>query len=259
MITSTANAKVKQIANYMRSAKDRKKDKVFLVEGRKMFLEAPKEWMQEVYITSENEELIQEREKMDKVPCKYECVSEEVFKKMSDTQTPQGVLTVLKRPEYELSELCKGKTPFLMVLENLQDPGNMGTIFRTAEGAGVTGILLSKDCVDLFNPKTIRATMGSIYRMPFVVAEDLQESIRFLKGQGVKCYAAHLKGEKYHTQFDFTLPTAFFIGNEGNGLTKETADLADTYLRIPMEGKLESLNAAVASAILMYETHRQRQ
>jgi TrmH family RNA methyltransferase len=145
-----------------------------------------------------------------------------------------------------------------MALENLQDPGNLGTIVRTAEGAGVTGILMSRGCVDIYNSKVIRSTMGSIYRMPFVYTDQWEEALRELKRQGVSLYAAHLKGQDYHDRQDYTKPAAFLIGNESRGLTEETAALADTYIRIPMCGQVESLNAAVASSILMYEANRQR-
>ena len=145
-----------------------------------------------------------------------------------------------------------------MVLENIQDPGNLGTILRTAEGAGVNGILMSRDTVDIFNPKTIRSTMGSVYRVPFLYVEDICETVRELKNKGISAYAAHLKGIGSYDEQDYTKGTAFLIGNEGNGLTDELADLADTYIRIPMYGKVESLNAAIASAVLMYEAQRQR-
>ena len=146
----------------------------------------------------------------------------------------------------------------MLITENVQDPGNLGTMFRTAEGAGVTGILMSKNTVDVFNPKTIRSTMGSVYRMPFLYTEDIKESVELLKRQGISCYAAHLKGKDFYEKSDYTQPTAFLIGNEGNGLSEELADTADTYIKIPMGGKLESLNAAMAAGILMYEANRQR-
>lgn len=157
-----------------------------------------------------------------------------------------------------LEKLLNDPAPFFMVLENIQDPGNLGTILRTAEGAGVNGILMSRDTVDIFNPKTIRSTMGSVYRVPFLYVEDICETVRELKNKGISAYAAHLKGIGSYDEQDYTKGTAFLIGNEGNGLTDELADLADTYIRIPMYGKVESLNAAIASAVLMYEAQRQR-
>ncbi len=260
MITSFANAKVKQVAAWQTKAKERRRDNVFLAEGMKMFEEAPEDWIKEVYII---EEVVQKLDKMSVVYKKlervgYETVSEEVFGKMSDTQTPQGVLTVLKRPNYKAEELLKEEKPLFVVLEDLQDPGNLGTIVRTGEGAGVTAVFMTKNTVDIFNPKTIRATMGSIYRVPFVYVEDVENTIKSLHNSRVKIYAAHLKGEVYYDNFSFTEGTAFLIGNEGNGLKQSTADLADSYLKIPMEGQVESLNAAIATSLLMYEAHRQR-
>ena len=118
---------------------------------------------------------------------------------------------------------------------------------------------MTSQTVDIFNPKTIRATMGSIYRVPFIYIEDIKEILDSLHNAGVKTYAAHLQGKTYYDSFSFREPCAFLIGNEGNGLRKTTADLAGDYLKIPMEGKVESLNAAIAASLLMYEAHRQRQ
>ena len=187
----------------------------------------------------------------------FEVLSDSVFKSISDTQTPQGILSLVKMPRYELPQLLQGKNTRLLIVESIQDPGNLGTMLRTGEGAGITGIILNQTTVDLFNPKTIRSTMGSIYRVPFYVAEDLKTTIKELKSEGVHIYAAHLKGKMQYDKPDYTDAAAFLIGNEGNGLSNEIADCADTYIRIPMEGEVESLNAAVSAAILMYEANRQ--
>ena len=177
---------------------------------------------------------------------------------MSDTQTPQGVLTVLKKPVYTEEVFFRGEKPFLMVLEDLQDPGNVGTIFRTGEGAGITGVLLTKTCVDVTNPKVIRSTMGSIYRMPFLYIEDVVSWKEKLKEKSVRTFAAHLKGKNSYDRESYLGGTAFFIGNEGKGLTDPAAESADCLIRIPMCGEVESLNAAMAAGILMYEVSRQR-
>ena len=260
MITSFSNPRVKQVVQWQTKAKERKKDDIFLAEGVKMYEEAPEESVREVYVIEETLKKIQQDiflwKKLQRTG--YETVSTEVFQKMSDTQTPQGILTVLKRPEYQLKKLLKVKNPLFVILEDLQDPGNLGTILRTGEGAGVTAVIMSRGTVDIFNPKTIRATMGSIYRVPFVYVDDIGDTIISLHNANVKTYAAHLKGDNYYDSFSFQEGTAFLIGNEGNGLKKETADMASAYLKIPMEGQVESLNAAIATSLLMYEAHRQR-
>ena len=231
MLTSLNNAKVKRVAELSKKAGARNKEDVFIVEGIRMFREAPSDRIVECYVT---EEFLEKCDCMDRLSeCSYELVSEEVFKKISDTQTPQGILCVVKQYHYRLEELLQKENPLLVLLEELQDPGNLGTILRTGEGAGIDGIIMSKKTVDIYNPKTIRATMGSIYRVPFLYTESLEQVLLQLKEKKIHTYAAHLQG-------------------------KETADLAEKYIKIPMKGQLESLNAAVAAAILMYEAASKR-
>ena len=257
MITSSANQQMKHLSQLMKRAKERKKEQVFVVEGIKMFQEAPADTVVSVYVSESFLEDPEHQVLLQGIP--YEMVKDSVFAQMSDTLTPQGVLTVVRQYHYTMEDLMGEKEhPLFLVLEDLQDPGNMGTIFRTAEGAGVDGIFMSANCVDIYNPKTIRSTMGSIYRVPFVIAPDLQEVFAWFKKQRVRSYAAHLKGKGWYDEESYTGGTAFLIGNEGNGLTDATAGQADCLIKIPMKGQLESLNAGVAAAILMYEASRQR-
>ena len=143
--------------------------------------------------------------------------------------------------------LLKEEKPLLMVLEDLQDPGNAGTIIRTGEGAGVSGVFLTKTCVDITNPKVIRATMGSVYRIPFFYVEDVVSLKQKLQGRGIRFFAAHLQGKNSYDRESYEDGTAFLIGNEGKGLTDQAADAADCLIRIPMCGQVESLNAAMAA------------
>lgn len=256
MITSASNGQVKNIIQLNRRGKARREQGVFVAEGRKMFSEAPSEWIEKVYVS---EALTGDAELMAQVRrLPYEIVAEPVFRQMSDTQTPQGILTVLKTPEYRLEEILDRENPLLIVLEDLQDPGNAGTIFRTGEGAGISGVLLTRNCVDITNPKVIRSTMGSVYRMPFVYVEDVASLSEAFRSRSIRTYAAHLQGKNTYDKEDYTQGSAFFIGNEGKGLTEEAAWTADTWIRIPMSGQVESLNAAMAAGILMYEAARQR-
>ncbi len=265
MITSTANHKVKRIAQLNKKASERKREDVFVAEGLKMFLEAPEENLCEVYISENFQFFLNGQEKSGERARKrlekfgYEEVSEEVFRKMSDTQAPQGILCVVRQLHYRLEDILQGKEcPLILALENLQDPGNLGTILRTGEGAGVCGVVMSRNTTDIYNPKVIRATMGSIYRMPFCYAENLGEAVRGMKNAGIRVFAAHLNGKINYDGCDYCRPSAFLIGNEGKGLTEEMAALADSYVKIPMEGEVESLNAAIASALLVFEAARQR-
>lgn len=256
MITSSSNQQMKNVAMLMKKAKARKEQGLFVVEGKKMFTEVPKEWLSGVYVS---ESFLSQEDAAELLEgADYEVVSDAVFKSISDTQTPQGILCLVKLPQYELSELLEGERTHLLVLESIQDPGNLGTMLRTGEGAGITGVIMNQTTVDLFNPKTIRSTMGSIYRVPYYISPDLEETVETLKKQGVKVYAAHLRGKMQYDEPDYTEASAFLIGNEGNGLSDAIADTADAYIRIPMEGQVESLNAAISATLLMYEANRQR-
>ena len=206
MITSANNGQVKNIIQLNQKAKARREQELFVAEGRKMFKEAPKEWVSKVYVSESqtSDEELMERVKL----FPYEVVTDSVFRQMSDTQTPQGVLTVLKKPSYTEEQILNAKNPMIMILEDLQDPGNAGTIFRTGEGAGISGVFLTKTCVDITNPKVIRSTMGSIYRMPFVYVESVVSLKQKLKEKGIRTFAAHLKGENSYDQEDlFTVGT----------------------------------------------------
>ena len=256
MITSSSNQQMKNITALSKKSKERRTQGLFVVEGRKMFAEAPREWLRGVYV-SESFLKEPEAEKL-LAGSAYEVVSDAVFKSCSDTQTPQGILSLVQMPQYGLSSLLQGERTHLLVVESVQDPGNLGTMLRTGEGAGITGVIMNKTTVDLFHPKTIRSTMGSIYRVPYYVTDDLAGTIQELKRQRIRVYAAHLRGTMEYDEASYPGGCAFLIGNEGKGLTDETAELADAYIRIPMEGEVESLNAAVSAALLMYETNRQR-
>ena len=256
MITSVNNGQVKNIIQLNQKTKARREQGLFVAEGRKMFGEAPADWIEKVYVSETLTSDPALMEQVEKLP--YDIVADSVFRQMSDTQTPQGILTVLRRPSYTLEDILGGKNPLVMVLEDLQDPGNAGTILRTGEGAGVSGVLLTRTCVDITNPKVIRSTMGSVYRMPFLYVESVVSLTQELKKHNIRTFAAHLKGRNSYDQESYTGGTAFLIGNEGKGLTEGAANSADCLIRIPMCGKVESLNAAMASGILMYEAARQR-
>ncbi len=256
MITSTSNAQVKNLVQLIKKSKARTEQGVYVVEGIKMFQEAPRAEIIKAYVSEALFEKGTIRESLKQVP--YEILKDDVFCHVSDTKTPQGILCIMKQKRYTLEQLTAGKCPLLLVLENLQDPGNLGTMMRTAEGAGVTGVLLSRGCVDIYNPKTIRSTMGSVYRVPFLYTDHLLMDMERLHEKGIITYAAHLRGKGYYDEASYKGPTAFLIGNEGKGLSDELSKMAKQYIKIPMEGQLESLNAAVAAAILMYEASRQR-
>ncbi|MBR1627869.1 MAG: RNA methyltransferase, partial [Lachnospiraceae bacterium] len=207
-----------------------------------------------------------------------ETVSEEVCRRMSEVVHSQGVVAVVRMPESgeglvgaedlrgtgisgsNLAEDLRGSNvPLLVFLENLQDPGNMGTILRTAEAAGATGVAALGNCVDLYSPKVVRSTMGSIFRLPHRAYPDGGEALRAARQAGICLYGAMLSEDSVpYEEADFTRSCAVLIGNEGAGLSQEAAALCDAKISIPMQGKVESLNAGMAAGILLFEAARQR-
>ena len=233
MITSTSNIQVKELLRLQKKSREREKEGVFIVEGPRMAEEIPRERIVKLYV-SESFQAKCVKEKNDRFIQEAEVMSDTVFAHVSDTKTPQGILAIVRMPKYDLPDLLQGDHTHLLILESVQDPGNLGTMVRTGEGAGITGIIMNKTTVDLFNPKTIRSTMGSIYRVPYLITEHLPDLLDELHKENIRLYAAHLKGDTYYDAFDFTGACGFLIGNEGNGLSDEIAECADCYLKIPM-------------------------
>lgn len=289
MITSTGNSQVREIVTLVKKAKERREQGVFIVEGLKMFEELPKSHLEKAFVSENFLSQLKQQNRGEEeffAGCRCEVVSDDVMKYMSDTRTPQGILAVAKQFSYTLSDILssdilpsetrlsdacscenrpsdsgkvlKKSAAHLIALERLQDPGNLGTILRAGEGAGITGVIMNRETADIYNPKVIRSTMGSIYRVPFVYTDDLAAALRVVKHAGIRLYAAHLKGTCNYEEEDYRGNVGFLIGNEANGLSHEIASMADCYVKIPMAGKVESLNAAVAASVLMFETARQR-
>ena len=260
MISSLDNNKIKEVCRLVAKKKERFSRGLFVAEGEKQVFEAPEELVKNIFCTAG----FADSHPKAFVPGITEIVSDRVFVKMSDTDTPQGILAVVKmnetKPEdiYSNSEIRVDDLPFILFLEDIRDPGNLGTIVRTAEAAGVTGIVMSEGTVDIYNPKTVRSTMGSIYRVPFLYAEDFCGELERAKKSGITIYAAYLDSSIPYYNAEFTKPVGVLIGNEAAGLTARASRLADERIVIPMSGVVESLNAAVAAAVITFEGRRQR-
>lgn len=259
-ITSASNAKIKQVIQLQKKRKERESTGLFPAEGIRLFQEIPSDRLDQIFVS----ESFLDREDAEELLSGLDdqeifIVKDSVFESMCDTKTPQGILALVRRQERTLEEILSiSETPFFMMAENLQDPGNLGTILRTGEGAGITALILSKGTVDIYSPKVIRSTMGSLFRVPFLYVEDMAETAKLLQEKGIQVYAAHLEGSVPYDEPDYRKPAALLVGNEGNGLTDRTAEACSRRIRIPMEGQVESLNAAMSAGILMYEVHRQR-
>ena len=257
MITSTSNQRVKDLVALQKKSKIRSTEQSFLVEGIKMLREVPKDRLTRLYVSETfHKNNIAQMKDLGRVT---DILSDTVFSYISDTKTPQGILGVVRMSECSLDAIyAKAEGAFYLLLEGIQDPGNLGTILRTAEAAGVSGIIMNRDCVDIYNPKVIRSTMGSIFRVPFVYVDRLSDVLEHCKKIGITSFAADLRGSVPYSTQDYTRGTALLIGNESKGLTEELSDQADVRIHIPMLGKVESLNAAMAATILSFEVMRQR-
>ena len=276
IISSKDNKRIKYIRSLLEKGGIRKKNHSFVVEGIKLVDEALEYGNVLDIIVSESlyEEIVsgdltrnglltdngKHIIKQVKQGTSLTVVSDAVFKSVSETITPQGILAEVEMPKHRLLEenfleIAYEKTGKikLLILEDTADPGNLGTIIRTAEAAGVTGVIMGKGTVDIFNPKVVRSTMGSIFRLPFAYVDDLKSVIIGLKRDGISFYATHLMGKESYRDISYSDKAGILIGNEARGLSDEIANLADTYVIIPMQGKVESLNAAVAAALMMYE------
>ncbi len=257
IITSATNERIKDVKKLIKSASYRREKGLYVVEGIRMFREIPVENIVTTYVSEGafsklRDDILRHINEED-----ITFVADHVFSSMSDTNSPQGVMSIVRMKELEFDDIITGNNDFVLIVEKLQDPGNLGTIIRTAEGAGATGIILSSDSVDVYNPKVIRSTMGSIFRVPIYVSPDLVSDIEKLKDYGVCIFGAHLKGKEFYDE-DYKGSCGFLIGNEGNGLSHEVSKTADKLIRIPMCGKVESLNAATSVAVIGYEVLRQR-
>ena len=247
IITSESNGQIKELIKLQKQARERRKTK--------KFLEAINfDKLDKLYVSESAFDRTAQRlgDKLERIP--YEVVADNVFKQISDTVTPQGVLATVNMPEYDVKEILSDERKAWVLLDDLRDPGNLGTIIRTSEGAGMSGVIMSKESVDLFNPKVVRSTMGAIFRVKFCYVESLIDIIEEIKKSGYDVYATAMEGSEVYDCVDYTKGSAFIIGNEANGVSDAVFEKASKRIRIPME----SLNAAVSAAIIMYEVARQK-
>lgn len=260
IITSAANPRVKQWSALL-TKRGREEQSAFLLEGIHLVQEAlrsgaavrtilysldkgiPAELAEFAGASGSNGEWIG--------------VSEAVLAKCTETQTPQGVVAVCGKLGAEAADFFEQDAALVIVVDGVQDPGNLGTIIRTADAAGATGILLGRGTVDLYNPKTVRSTMGSMFHLP--IAEcDLQAILPEARQKGIRLVGTRLGAVRHCYELNMREPVWFLMGNEGSGLSPAVEAYVDTDIIIPMPGQAESLNVAVAASVLLYEAVRQR-
>ncbi len=251
-ISSKENSLIKLVCGLQKSAKTRKENGLFVLEGLRICDDALQNGIQfDKLIVSKTavEKLNKDIEKMASNATDCYLLNDSLFKKISDTSTPQGIIALAKIPQKSDSEIdLKGR---YIALENLSDPSNLGAVSRTAEALGVSGIILSDNSCDPYSPKVLRASMGTLLRMPVIILSDFSTNIAQL---GLKVYSCVVdsSAEKITDQ-NFGDGSVLIIGNEANGITDETKSNSDKLITIEMSGKAESLNAAIAASIAMWE------
>ena len=259
-IKSKDNVKIKYVKKLISSSNFRKKEKSFVLEGIRLCYDA---FLSSVHITETyyTEEIsIKDFEKIRKIIAlskKSYKVPKDILKEISDTKNPQGIVCVCKELDKQFSLDKINNVGKFIILENIQDPSNLGTIIRTAEAIGISALIMSKDCCDIYNTKVLRGSMGAVFRVNIYFSNNICETINDLKSKDIKTYAAVPdRLTKSITSIDYKESMAIAIGNEGNGLKKETIDTCSEKITIPMLGKAESINAAMAAGIIMWEMMR---
>ncbi len=256
LIESIQNKLVKKI-KALQQRKNREKEGLFIVEGVRFVQEIPTNYTILFYAVSDTFQKINDISVYENKNQVF-IFSDDVFCAIADTQHTQGILAVCQKKEIELSHFELKENGFYILIEEIQDPGNLGTIIRTADACNVDAIFLSKGCVDLYNTKVLRSTMGSLFHIPIFSNVNLEECIDNMKQKNITIFAAHLKAKQYYYTTDFKKGCAFLIGNEGKGISEIITKRCDKLIKIPMIGQAESLNASVATGILLYEAVRQR-
>lgn len=261
-ISSGQNPVIKEI-KALKEKKYRDQKGLYFIEGIRFIEEAikEKEIISKVLVSEKITEVKGGKEilkQLEDADCRnVYTVPNKLFLEVTDTENPQGILAVMSKKTVNIESVFDNKN-FFVILDSIQDPGNMGTIIRTADAAGATAVIVSKGCVDVYNPKVLRSTMGSIFHIPICHSENILETLQSLKDKGITLCAAHLNGNKSYFDMNCKDNIAIIIGNEANGISDSVAAISDELVKIPMEGKSESLNASIAAGLLIYEVLRCR-
>ena len=258
LISSKDNLRVKQLVKLQKSARFRRQSELFVAEGLRVCADAMRSGavIKTLYVTEQAaEKYSSQYEQLSAYAEETVMLADNIFAAVSDTQTPQGFLCTIKTLDKTIQfDTIKNNGKFL-ALENVQDPNNLGTVLRSAEAFGISGVILSADCCDIYNPKVVRGSMGAVFRVPFYICEGIPAFLS--QYNGLCSYAAVVdRDAEKISEISFREPCVTVIGNEGNGLTKETIAACDHRVTIPMKGKAESLNASAAATVIIWEMLR---
>ncbi|MGB3495764.1 MAG: RNA methyltransferase [Elainellaceae cyanobacterium] len=259
MLTSLQNPLIKQVRK-LQKAKERHSQRLFLLEGTHLLEESLKAgWALTAVCHTESwkQRYGDLWQQLAETTARLEVVNEEVMRALTTTVNPDGVVAIAPRHRSEAS-MPSGSFQLGLALETIQDPGNLGTIIRTAAAVNLDCLWLSHNSVDLDHPKVLRASAGQWFRLPMMVSTNLADDVQALKQSGVQVIATLPQASLTYWDLDLTRPTLVLAGNEGAGLSPELAKLADHHVNIPLASAVESLNVAIATALILYEANRQR-
>jgi len=262
-LTSAQNPKIKKLLQLQEKSRLRKQEGLFIVEGRRETAHCMEAGfaVQSVFCLEEMRASVENllhagtSESSGKVGIFEVCP--EVYSKIAYREGTEGVIAVIRERKLRLEELELGKNPLIVVLESVEKPGNLGAVLRSSDAAGADAVLVCDPLTDLYNPNTVRASLGGIFSVPTVACTS-QEAISFLKGKGIQILTAQLQDSSLYYDTDMKRGTAIVMGTESTGLTQVWREAADRHIRIPMLGRLDSLNVSVSAAILLFEAVRQR-
>ena len=263
IITSVQNAKIKHVVALQQKSSLRREEGLFVVEGQREIehcIACGYEIMEVFYCpdyTGGQEPCVNSGDIYTRFlsPC---VVTAAVYEKMAYREGTEGIIAVAKAKEHRLKDLILKKNPLIVVLESVEKPGNLGAILRTAEAANVDAVIVCDPLTDLYNPNLIRASIGGVFSVPTAVCTS-KECIAFLKANKIRILTAQLQDSYDYYDYDMRHATAIVMGTESTGLSQQWREAADVHIRIPMLGRLDSLNVSVSAAILLFEAVRQRQ
>jgi RNA methyltransferase, TrmH family len=263
MLDNPRSARVRGVAQLQRK-ESRSETGLFLLEGPQSVAEAltwRPELIEDLFVTpTALERYVDLRAAIEAAAkagfeVEVEFATEDVIDAMADTVTPQGVIAVCRQFPTSLKDIVAGEPKLLAILEEVRDPGNAGTIIRVADAAGADGVIISGRSVDLYNPKVVRATTGSLFHIPVAVVPELSTVLERFRGSDIQIVAADIKGDDLlETRATLAAPTAWLFGNEARGLTDEQLAMADRAIAVPIYGKAESMNLATAASVCLYES-----
>jgi TrmH family RNA methyltransferase len=258
-ITSTQNPKVKHLVLLQQKSSERRKAGLFVVEGRRELMHCLKAGyeVQTVFCCPEVETATEPMPPLPDTVRLFE-ISQEVYQKVAYRGSTEGVVAVVRSRQLTLDDLQLGDQPLLVVVESVEKPGNLGAILRSADAAGVDAVIVCDPLTDLYNPNLIRSSVGGFFSVPCVACTS-ESCITFLKQRGIQILTAQLQDSHLYYDTDMRRATAIVMGTEATGLTDQWRQAADAHIRIPMLGRLDSLNVSVSAAILLFEAVRQRQ